>query len=47
MERAYLNEEEGFACCCWQAPSVGELEELFRSSETPYEQMREVREMTG
>ncbi len=47
MERAYVNAEEGFACCCWTAPSREELAGLFRCAGTPFESMTPVEEYPG
>ena len=47
MDRAYVNAGEGFACCCWNAPSRRALEELFDSAEVAYEKIREVEEYLG
>jgi hypothetical protein len=47
MERAFVNREEGFACCCWSADSREALESLFRTAGTSFEKMIEVEEMTG
>ena len=44
LVRAYLNWDEGHTICCWEAPSIPELETLFRDSETPFESMFPVME---
>ena len=44
MDRAYMNPDEGFACCCWDAPSRDALEGLFRKAGTPFEKMLPVSE---
>lgn len=46
MERAYVNREEGFACCVWTAPSREALEGLFGKAGASFEKMTEVEEMT-
>jgi len=46
MERAFLNYEEGFACCCWSAPSAGALAALFARAEAPHERIITVEEYT-
>jgi hypothetical protein len=47
MDRAYVNAEEGFACCCWNAPSREELAGLFEKAGTPFERMMRVEEYGG
>ena len=47
MERAYLSPGEGFAACCWNAPSREAPEELFTRTGTPFEKMQEVEEITS
>ena len=44
MDRAYTNPDEGYVCCCWNAPSRDALEELFRKAEAPFESMHQVSE---
>jgi hypothetical protein len=44
MDRAYINMDEGFATCCWEAPSVADLEGLFKKAGTPFERMVPVEE---
>jgi len=47
MDRAYSNPDEGFVCCCWNAPSRNALENLFRKAGVPFESMREVSEFAS
>ncbi len=47
MDKAYLNVDEGFACCCWTAPSVQALTELFDRAGAPHERIIPVEEMTA
>jgi hypothetical protein len=44
MDRAYLNLEEGFGTCCWNASSVDGLKALFEQAGTPFEKMVAVEE---
>ena len=44
MDRAYLGADSNQTICCWNAPDVAKLEELFKSAETPFEKMYEVEE---
>jgi len=44
MDRAYLNLEESFGICCWNAPSADALKALFEKAETPFEKMIVVEE---
>ena len=44
MDRAYLNWEGGNTVCCWNAPSVEALEELFKKVGTPFAKMFAVQE---
>ena len=44
MDRAYLNVDEGFGMCCWDAPSVDALKALFEKAGTPFERMLAVEE---
>lgn len=47
MERSFINEEKGFACCCWNAPSTEELASLFSRAGAEYSGMIPVHEFTG
>ncbi|MHC5037067.1 MAG: hypothetical protein ACYTHM_07115 [Planctomycetota bacterium] len=47
MDRSYLNFEEGFATCCWNASSVDALKALFEKAGTPFEKMIAVEEMVA
>jgi hypothetical protein len=47
MEKAYLNYDEGFACCCWSAPSADELSALFDRVGAPHERIIPVEVMTA
>lgn len=45
MDRAYLQKEDGGqTTCCWEAPSLEALRELFDRTGTPYQEMTEVLE---
>lgn len=44
--KAYVNYEEGFACCCWDAPSKSDLRQLFMKSGAPFDRIIEVEEIT-
>lgn len=44
MERSYLNFDEGFGLCCWNAPSKDALAALFEKAGTPFEKMIAVEE---
>jgi hypothetical protein len=46
MIRAFINGDEGFAMCCWDAPSKADLEALFKKAGTPFERMLQVDERT-
>jgi len=46
MDRAYLNYDEGLACCCWNATSIEDLKGLFNSAGAPFDTMIPVEEMT-
>jgi hypothetical protein len=45
MDRAYINYDEGLACCCWEAPCKDDLKQLFIKARTPFEKMIQVEEM--
>mgnify|MGYP006284426555 CR=1 FL=1 len=47
MERAFVNWEEGFAVCCWSAPSEVDLAGLFEKAGVPFERIIQVQEMGG
>lgn len=47
MERSYINEEKGFACCCWEAPSTDKLKDLFNSAGTAFSEMIPVHEYSS
>lgn len=44
MERSFLNFEEGFGLCVWNAPSKEALEEMFKKAGTPFASMTAVEE---
>ena len=44
MERAYMNRNEGFVTCCWNAPDRESVETLFKNAGAPYEKIIEVEE---
>lgn len=44
MDRAYVNPDDGFVCCCWNAPSKEALEGLFNAARTPFQTMLPVTE---
>jgi murein tripeptide amidase MpaA len=45
MDRAYINENEGKAVCCWNSPTQNEIEDLFKKAHVNYESITEVEEM--
>ena len=47
MDRAYSNPDEGFVCCCWNAPSKDELENLFKKAGAPFERIVPVSEFAS
>ncbi|MBN2587861.1 MAG: DUF4242 domain-containing protein [Candidatus Fermentibacteraceae bacterium] len=47
MDRAYINYDEGLACCCWNAPSEEDLRQLFMKAGAPFDRILEVEEMTS
>ena len=47
MDRAYANKGEGFTVCCWNAPSVKDLETLFAKAGAKFAKMFPVEEMAG
>jgi hypothetical protein len=47
MDRAYLNSDEGYACCCWNAPSREALGALFEQAGAAVERILQVEEMTA
>ncbi|MBD3369024.1 hypothetical protein GF402_01520 [Candidatus Fermentibacteria bacterium] len=47
MDRAYLNTDEGLACCLWNASTKDDLKQLFDSAGAPYDRMVAVEEMHG
>ncbi|HRY61876.1 MAG TPA: hypothetical protein P5266_06710 [Candidatus Fermentibacter sp.] len=47
MERAFLNYDEGFGCCCWSAPSAEDLAALFDRAGAAHEKIVPVEEMTA
>ena len=47
MERSFINEDMGFACCCWNAPSTDELAALFNSAGVKFSAMLPVHEFTA
>ncbi|MHC4601492.1 MAG: nickel-binding protein [Planctomycetota bacterium] len=44
MDRSYLNFDDGFGLCIWDAPSQEALGELFKKAGTPFEKMIAVQE---
>ncbi len=44
LDRAFLNKQEGHTICCWNAPSVEKLKDLFKKAATPFDKMFEVEE---
>jgi hypothetical protein len=44
FDRSFMNWEEGFGVCCWDAPSREELEAVFKKAGTPFERMITVEE---
>jgi hypothetical protein len=47
MENAFVNYDEGFACCCWTAPTLNELRQLFVRAGAPFDRIVQVEEMTA
>lgn len=47
MERSFINQKLGFACCCWDAPSVTDLTDLFNSAGTVFSEMIPVEEYSA
>ncbi len=47
MERAFLNYDEGFGCCCWTAPSAEALAALFDKAGAMHDRIIPVEEMTA
>ena len=39
METAFVNYDEGFACCCWEADSENDLKQLFLNAGAPIERI--------
>lgn len=46
MERSFVNYEEGFAVCCWEAPSRDELRQLFMKAGAAFDRIIGVEELT-
>lgn len=46
MDRAFVNYEEGFACCCWEAPADSDLRQLFMKAGAPFDRILEVEEIS-
>ena len=44
MDRAYTNRDEGFVCCCWNAPSLESLKGLFEKAGASFDKMEPVTE---
>jgi len=42
MERAYIDEENSQAICCWSAPDRKSIESLFARAQVPVESIRSV-----
>ncbi len=47
MDRSYINPQEGFACCCWEAPSRESLAELFSKAGALFDSMIQVTEYSA
>ncbi|MCK5133337.1 MAG: hypothetical protein KAR40_14445 [Candidatus Sabulitectum sp.] len=47
MDRSYINPQEGFACCCWDAPSRESLVELFNKAGALFDSMIPVTEYSA
>jgi len=47
MDRSYINPEEGFVCCCWNAPSRESLVRLFERAGTVFDSMIPVTEYSA
>jgi hypothetical protein len=44
MEKAYIDEENSQAICCWSAPDRKSIEELFTKAQIQVESIRSVME---
>ncbi len=47
MDKAYVDEVEGQAICCWEAPDRKSVEDLFTKAQIQPESIREVTEYTS
>jgi len=46
MDKAYIDEAKGQAICCWEAPDLKSVENLFTKAHIHPESIREVTEYT-
>ncbi len=46
MDKAYIDEAKGQAICCWEAPDLKSVEDLFTKLHIHPESIREVTEYT-
>lgn len=44
FERSFINWSEKFTLCCWSAPSIDALADVFNKAGTPFDKMIEVEE---
>jgi hypothetical protein len=42
MEKAYVDEENSQAVCCWSAPDIKSIQELFAKAKVKVESIRSV-----
>lgn len=47
MDRAYIDENKGQAICCWDAPDLKSIEDLFSNAQVTTESIRQVVEYGG
>ena len=47
MDKAYVDEVQGQAICCWEAPDRKSVEDLFMKAQIQPESIREVTEYTS
>ncbi|MCK5036066.1 MAG: hypothetical protein KAS73_09265 [Candidatus Sabulitectum sp.] len=47
MDRSFINSQEGFACCSWEAPSRESLAELFNEAGALFDSMIQVTEYSA
>jgi hypothetical protein len=47
MDRAYIDEQEGKAICCWNAPDKASIESLFEKAQVKPESIKEVSIYSG